>query len=108
MNSIRITMVLVMLTLLIGHAATAHPNHKNVKKMQYNQHHRIKHGVQSGQLTHREATALRMQQAKVRHYKHMAMADGRVTPAERKLIVNTQRQANRNIYYQKHDRQKRY
>lgn len=109
MKSIRIAMVLVMVMLFAGYAVMAHPNHKkNVKRTQYNQHQRIKHGVYTGKLTNREAAALRMQQAKVRNYKQMAMADGRVTPAEHRLIANTQRQANRNIYNQKHDRQRRY
>ena len=80
---------------------------KKVVNRQYNQHQRIKHGVYNGSLTPREAGALRMQQAKVRHYKQMAMADGRITPAERNLINRTQKQANRNIYHQKHDRQVR-
>ena len=106
MNRIRIA-ILVVVVMLMGDAAMAHSASKKVVNRQYNQHQRIKHGVYNGSLTPREAGALRMQQAKVRHYKQMAMADGRITPAERNLINRTQKQANRNIYHQKHDRQVR-
>lgn len=109
MKSMRFLAVALIL-MIVGNVSFAHPNHrhKKINKVQYNQHHRINHGVRSGQLTHREAAGLRMQQAKVRHYKQMAMADGRITHAERKLIKNTQYKANRSIYNQKHDRQVRY
>lgn len=79
-----------------------------INNTQYNQQQRIKHGIKSGQLTRHEARQLRMQQAKVRHYKRMAMADGRVTPRERHLIRHTQKMANRNIYYKKHNKRDRY
>lgn len=105
MKSIRFVVVAVVL-ILIGQVVMAHPNHKPVAK-QYNQHKRIQHGVHNGQLTVHEARALRMQQAKVRHYKQMAIADGRITHAEKRLINNTQRHNSRNIYHQKHDRQVR-
>lgn len=76
----------------------------NRKHTQYN---RIQQGVRSGQLTHREAMHLRMQQAKMRNYKKMAMADGRVTRDERALMHNQQRHNNHSIYNQKHDGQRR-
>ncbi len=79
-----------------------------INRTQYNQHQRIKQGVRNGQLTKHEARRLHMQQAKVRHYKQMAMADGRVTPRERQMIRHTQKQANRNIYYKKHNGRNRY
>lgn len=106
MNRIKIAMV-VAAVMLMGNVAIAHSAGKKVTNRQYNQHQRIRQGVHAGSLTHHEAATLRMQQAKVRHYKQMAMADGRVTPAERKLINKTQKQASRNIYHQKHDRQVR-
>lgn len=99
-------------TLLVAMFATtiaeAHGRHYNTRQKQKNQHHRIQQGVRSGQLTHMEARQLRGQQAKVKHYKRMAMADGRVTRDERMLINRTQHNAGKHIYRQKHDRQTRY
>ena len=83
-------------------------NHKRVNHTQVKQHHRIKHGVRSGSLTRQETMQLRRQQMRVQNYKKMAMADGRITPAERKMIRDAQRRANYAIYAQKHDRQRRY
>lgn len=99
--------MMVFAMILAVNTTDAHPGCRSVKKKQYNQHARINHGVRNGQLTVREARGLKMQQAKVRHYKTMAMADGRVSPAERRLIRSEQRKASRNIYHQKHDRQTR-
>jgi len=91
--------------MLVSNIAEAH--HRGAHYNQHTQNRRISQGVKSGQLTRPEAHRLRAQQNKIRHYKHMAMADGRVTPAERKLISKEQAKANRNIYHQKHDRQVR-
>jgi hypothetical protein len=99
-------------TLLVALFATtiaeAHGRYNNTRQKQRTQHHRIQQGVRSGQLTHHEARQLRNQQAKVVHYKRMAMADGRVTRDERMLINRTQHNASQNIYRQKHDGQTRY
>jgi hypothetical protein len=83
-------------------------NRQGIKERQYNQHQRIKHGVRNGELTRGEARQLRMQQAKVKHYRQMAMADGRVTPGERRMINRTQMNASRNIYHKKHNGRYRY
>lgn len=81
---------------------------RNINKAQRNQHHRIKQGIKHGTITRGEARQLRMQQAKVRHYKQMARVDGRVTKRERRMIHREQKRASQNIYFQKHDRQNRY
>jgi hypothetical protein len=95
--------IVMMLVALIGmmQIAEAHPR-KSAHK-QYNQHKRIEHGVHSGQLTPKQAHMLRIQQAKLHNYKVMARADGKITHRERQLINRTQKNANRNIYHQKHD-----
>lgn len=93
-------------TMLFTQMAEAHT--RTIHHRKYNQHQRIQQGVRSGQLTHREAMQLRMQQAKVRNYKKMAMADGRITHNERAMIHEQQRRNNRNIYHQKHDSQRRH
>ncbi len=104
----QITTILAALAIVFAvQTAEAHPHGPRVPQKQYNQHKRIQHGVHNGQLTMPEARMLRAQQAKVRHYKQMAMADGRITPRERNLINRTQAHASRNIYRQKHDGQVR-
>jgi hypothetical protein len=75
---------------------------------QYTQHERIQQGIRSGQVTHREAMQLRMQQAKMRNYRKMAMADGRVNRDERALMHRQQMHNSHNIYDQKHDGQRRH
>jgi hypothetical protein len=96
----------VLSIMLFSNIAEANPRDGHYN--QRNQHSRINEGVRSGQLTRPEAYQLRMQQSKIRNYKTMAMADGRITAAERKLIHKEQAKANRNIYHQKHDRQVRH
>lgn len=103
-----ITTILAALAIVFAvQTAEAHPHGNGVRHKQYNQHKRIQHGVHSGQLTRPEARMLHAQQAKVRHYKQMAMADGRITRGERQLINRTQAHASRSIYRQKHDGQVR-
>ena len=89
--------------MFIGLNADAQTRTPYTNKHQYKQHARIKQGVRSGELTRHEARGLKMQQAKVRHYKQMAKADGRVTRSERKMIYHAQKNANRNIYHKKHN-----
>jgi len=68
-----------------------------------NQHHRIKEGVKSGELTRAEAANLRNDQKKIRTEVKDAKADGLVTPLERKDIRQDKRKASREIYRKKHN-----
>lgn len=101
------TVLAVTVLLLTAQTSEAHP-HGRLDKKQYNQHQRIRNGVQNGSLTHREARALRAQQRQVTAMKRVAKADGVVTRSERAIINNAQRKANRNIYNKKHDARQRY
>lgn len=70
---------------------------------------RIHQGVQSGQLTHREAARLNAQKAQLRNEAIRYKAnDGRIGPRERADLRRDNKRLNRNICYQKHDRQKRF
>lgn len=89
--------------MFIGLSADAQTRTPRINKHQYNQHARIKQGVRSGELTRHEARGLKMQQAKIRHYKQMAKADGKINRSERKMIYHAQKNANRNIYHKKHN-----
>src|SRR5262245_47991755 len=74
-------------------------------KRQVNQQARIRQGVNSGELTRREAVRLEAEQAKVRAEKRIAKADGNVTPRERAKIQHDQNEDSRQIAKQKHDAQ---
>ena len=77
-------------------------------KTQVKQTSRIVHGVANGELTKREAKHLKRQQKHIQREKRAAKADGVVTRRERAHIRHDQRVANRSIYRQKHDVQKRF
>ena len=90
---------------LIAFAFTvqAQPTAKKVRKTQVNQHHRIKQGVQSGELTRGEAVKLKRQQANVQRTKQRAKSDGVVTRKERAVIRKKQTHASKNIAIKKHN-----
>lgn len=70
---------------------------------------RIHQGVRSGQLTGRETARLNGEKRQLRReatrYKHN---DGHIGPRERADLRRDNRRLSRNIYHQKHDRQRRY
>ena len=76
-----------------------------IDKRQANQEARIQQGVQSGQLTQREAARLEKGQERVQKMEDKAKADGVVTKKERARIQHAQNVQSRHIAKQKHDRQ---
>lgn len=66
---------------------------------------RIRQGVKSGELTHKEAAHLRAGQKRVDHMQEKAKEDGVVTDAEKARIEKTQDRQSEKIYKQKHDEQ---
>jgi Spy/CpxP family protein refolding chaperone len=78
-----------------------------VKQTTRNQHHRIKQGVKSGELTKAETKNLVKDQREIRQDVKEAKADGTVTGAERKEIRQDKRQASRKIYRKKHNNRDR-
>lgn len=78
-----------------------------VDQRQENQEQRIEQGVQSGELNQKEAARLNRQQNRIEKAEGKAEADGKVTRKERKRLNQMQNHASRDIYRQKHDRQKR-
>lgn len=77
----------------------------NIDQREANQQRRIDQGVQSGELTQKEAVKLEKGQAKVEKMEDKAKADGTVTPHERKRIQHAQNKQSHKIHRQKHDRQ---
>jgi hypothetical protein len=76
-----------------------------VDQRQANQEARIQQGVQSGQLTPKEAAKLEKGQAKVQAAEDKAKADGVVTPKERAKLAKKQNKQSKKIYKEKHDKQ---
>ena len=86
--------------------AIVYPATPHIDQHQARQQRRIVHGVRSGQLTPHEAHRLERQQRAIHHMERRAKADGVVTHAERRQIIQAQSRASRSIYNQKHDRQR--
>ena len=76
-----------------------------IDKRQANQEKRIQQGVQSGQLTGKEAARLEKGQARIERMKENAKADGVVTKRERTRIEHAQNVESRKIAREKHDKQ---
>jgi len=70
-----------------------------------NQQQRIEQGLQSGQLTTREAGKLEREESRVERDQSRAMKDGNLSPAEKARLAREQNQVSRDIYRQKHDAQ---
>ena len=74
-----------------------------VSDRQHHQHHRIKQGVRSGQLTRGEIKDIRKQQQQIRLEKREFKSDGELTLAERKSLHRDLNAASKDIYQEKHD-----
>ena len=83
-------------------AQTATPG---IDKREAYQQQRIDQGVQSGQLTQKEAARLDKSEARIETMEDKAKADGKVTVKERERLQNAQNVESRRIYREKHDRQ---
>lgn len=84
-------------------AFAADPAMPVVEKRQQLQQERIGRGIESGQLTPREAVRLERQQAGIERAERRAGADGKITPKERARLHRKQDRASRRIYREKHD-----
>lgn len=79
-----------------------------IKHRAKSQHHRIKQGVKSGELTKAEAKNLRNDQKEIRQeVKEAKKDDGKITRDERKEIKQDQKQASRKIFRKKHNKRDR-
>jgi hypothetical protein len=89
---------------MIGIAGTNDPG---VNQRQRNQQARIQQGVKSGELTRPEVRRLEAEQRHIRREEAWYKADGQLTAAERADLHRDLNKANRDIYHQKHDAEKR-
>lgn len=91
------------LTILCGSGASSQNSTPRADAREHHQQQRIKPGVNSGQLTNREARTLVRQEGKIRADEMIAKSDGKVTRAERhKLHRELNHESNR-IYRKKHN-----
>ncbi len=70
-----------------------------------NQQQRIEQGLQSGQLTTREAARLERQESKVERMESKSLSDGKVTSREAQRIDQAQNRVSNDIYRENHDAQ---
>lgn len=77
-----------------------------IDQRQETQQQLIEHGVQSGQITAKEAKRLQKRQAKVRKMEGRAMKDGTLTAKERKRIQGAQDKEDRQIFRARSNKQR--
>lgn len=79
-----------------------------IEARQAQQRERIREGVRSGRLTASEARELGREQRRIEGLERSFLADGHLSPAELQVLDRQLDQANRNLYAENHDRQRRY
>ncbi len=96
-----IPLILVSLFAVPGFAqSTTTEVQRDVRQQQ-----RVEAGLQSGQLTTREAARLEHEEAHIDHAQAKALKDGSLSDAEKDRISSMQNRASRDIATQKHDAQ---
>lgn len=99
------------LLLVLGLAADSfaqNGKYQTINKRQRNQQNRIYNGINSGELTRREAYRLQRNQYQINRMEQRFRRSGNgLSWRERYILDNRQDRASRNIYRQKHDRQDR-
>jgi hypothetical protein len=98
------TTVAIALGTMFSAAALAQTTGTAVQR-DINQQQRIEQGLQSGQLTTKEASKLEREEANVERMESNALKDGKLSDAEKQRIQRAQNQVSRDIYQQKHDAQ---
>jgi uncharacterized membrane protein YebE (DUF533 family) len=89
---------------------TADPNSASSKRMQadvqrnINQQERIEQGVQSGELTKKEAGNLERGQARIDRKEANAAANGHISAAEQRNIQHAENNQSKKIHREKHNR----
>ena len=80
-------------------------NTADVVQRNVNQQERIEQGLQSGQLTTKEASKLEKGEARIEKMEQRADADGKMTDAEKRRIEQAQNKESQQIYQDKHNAQ---
>lgn len=96
-------LIILSSLLLLTLAAEAGRNQNREQRQQ----HRIKQGVESGELTRHEERKMNKGQRKIDRMQKKAMEDGVVTAEEKAKLEKMQDRQSKKIYKQKHDGQSR-
>ena len=96
---------LIMGSLLLGSlpAMAQSTYDPRITAREQRQQQRIQQGINSGQLTPREANRLEAQQSRIAATEKRMKADGRLTRGERARLTRMQNRASNNIYSKKHN-----
>jgi len=78
-----------------------------IKQRSQVQKHRIRQGVRTGELTRAETANLVHGKKEIRQDIRLAKSDGKITPGERMIIRNEQKNESRKIYRKKHNNRNR-
>jgi len=106
MNTRSIYLALLIGSLFSTATLAAETRAERDQERNVDQQERIEKGLQSGELTTREAGKLEREQAHVDHMESSAMKDGKIGAGEQARINAAQNRASHNIHSQKHDAQK--
>ncbi|MEO6328796.1 MAG: hypothetical protein ABIO55_07685 [Ginsengibacter sp.] len=96
---------LILIAIVFG--ANINAADAQVKQRSHVQAHRIHQGVKSGELTKAERKNLIEDQKEIHQDVKLAKADGKVTAGERRIIRKEQKQESREIYRKKHNNRER-
>jgi hypothetical protein len=103
MTKLRTIIAIAVGTLFAG-AAFAQSN-RDIEQRDRAEQARIDRGIQSGQITSREAARLNGERAQIERMESRARADGHLSGGERARIDRAQDRLGRDIYRESHDRQ---
>jgi hypothetical protein len=102
MNKILRSIIVALLLIGVGSSVASAQSYYMHRQLQ-----RIQEGIQSGELTRREASRLRIRVIHLQNFERAARRDGFLSWRERQYIEREREALNRAIYRQKHDWQDR-
>src|SRR5215469_8962444 len=103
MKKSSVTIALIVAALMGTSAWAAPPQTQEVTQRDVNQQQRIEQGLQSGQLSTREAGQLEREQQHVDKMEARDLRNGSVSPAEQARLNAAENKASRDIYADKHN-----
>jgi sortase (surface protein transpeptidase) len=106
MKALNIIAGLVFASVSTLSLAQGNTNTPKIDKREASQQQRIDQGKASGQLNEKEVARLQKRQDKLEANKAAAAADGKVTAQEREKLKRQENRNSREIYREKHDKQK--
>ena len=103
-RSMKIVIGIGSAMVLLSSALYAGPtDDPGIQKKEQNQQKRIDQGINSGQLTHKEAGKLEKEQTRIRQDEARMKSDGKLTNKERRKLDREQNKASKDIHKKKHN-----